>query len=204
MTNTFEKILKYFNKKIMLPQEVLETEQYSLLHISDTPSQIYKPLISLIEEIQPDTIVHSGDLADDIKLEMHPGELTRYSDTVAELLIPVIELTERLIVVPGNHDSTQAIQEISKSLDIIKPGSIVSIFDVTFGLSHDIKDLPGNAGFMLYGHNFEAPAADTPAIFLNGVMGINIILLPSCKVFSVPYPKGTDYYRKYNRCMKLT
>jgi hypothetical protein len=42
-----------------------------LLHISDTPSEIYPFIFKIIDVLKPKYIIHTGDLADNVKLEIN-------------------------------------------------------------------------------------------------------------------------------------
>lgn len=75
-----------------------------LLHISDTPSGIYGYLSRLLKRVNPSVVVHTGDLADDIKLELYPGEREHYRATVKKLL-NILQAPHRKVVLSlGNQD----------------------------------------------------------------------------------------------------
>ncbi len=202
MAIKLDRIIKYLKNEISIPREVVSSREYKVLHVSDTPSQIYRPIILLLQDLKPDMFIHTGDLADDIKLELNPGYGRLYARTVSPFLQRVKEIIPNTTVIPGNHDAVSFLKRIKPSLNILSPGT-TEIQNHTFGVAHDINDLPEEADFMLYGHNFELPGDRQKSVYLNGVISINIILLPSRQVFSIPYPRGTDHFRRYIKFRRL-
>lgn len=80
-----------------------------LLHLSDTPSQIYPELRRVIATLRPAYIVHTGDLVDNLKLELRPSLARRYDHELRQLFaIAEHSGASRVIVVFGNHDSRQS------------------------------------------------------------------------------------------------
>ncbi|HHI00115.1 MAG TPA: metallophosphoesterase, partial [Thermococcus litoralis] len=59
--------LPSFLRKRSLPKELLESGEAKIMHISDTPDNIYPFILNLIEKSRPDYIIHTGDLVDNIK-----------------------------------------------------------------------------------------------------------------------------------------
>ena len=49
-----------------------------LLHISDTPSEIYPYIFKIIDILKPQYIFHTGDLADNVKLEINKDRIKGY------------------------------------------------------------------------------------------------------------------------------
>lgn len=202
MKNTFNRMIKFLKNEIHIPPELKESREFKILHLSDTPSQIFGSLISLVKELNPDIIIHTGDLADDIKLEIHPGLGRLYARTIGPFLTALIQNIPDTIVIPGNHDDVSILKRIVPRVKILSPGTI-EIQNHIFGVAHNIEELPNKGQFMLYGHNFELPENPGNSIYLNGVISINIILFPSEKIFRINYPGGTDYLRKYRKLRRL-
>ncbi|CDF58680.1 metallophosphoesterase [Thermobrachium celere] len=69
--------LYYISGKIYIPSSLLKVRN-TILHISDTPSNIYPELIRLVKKLSPDYIIHTGDVVDNIKLELYPFKLKEY------------------------------------------------------------------------------------------------------------------------------
>ena len=67
-----DKCKRFFKRalgRVHLPEELKQTDEIILLHISDTPESIYPYLFKLIDNLAPDLIIHTGDLVDNFKLE---------------------------------------------------------------------------------------------------------------------------------------
>ena len=190
-------IIRFLGNGIHLPPRLLASEEFKVLHISDTPSAIYRAVIDMMERLRPDLIIHTGDLADDIKLGENPGCFDQYQCTAGPFLESLALGAPRLVVVPGNHDSVPFVESIVPTGSVVSPGSVIKAGEQAIGVAHCLADLPDGAGYNMYGHNFDVPVQAREAVFLNGVASINVILLPSGEVFRLPYPHGTNRYRKY-------
>ncbi|MFW5976685.1 MAG: metallophosphoesterase [Bacillota bacterium] len=194
----FKRFFKRVMGQVYIPEEVKETEETILLHISDTPENIYSYILTLINELSPDIIVHTGDLVDNYKLGLGLSEI-RYEKKVTELLQGLENCdSKRIYIIPGNHDSRQVLEKHTEKVIIKDEGSIINIEGQKVGMSHYLERLSLDTRVNLYGHNkkyFE----HKDIIFLNGILNINIILFPSLKIFFIPYPGGTGLARQYRR-----
>lgn len=189
--------------RLYVPPYLLNTNEKKVLHLSDTPTSLYPAINDLITSLKPDAIIHTGDLADDIKLEYNPNNLESYARAVKPFLEMMERCTaEQIFIVPGNHDNVQFLSQIVNKSKLIKEGEFIDIGRRTFGLAHKIKRLPHllqSTHFNLYGHNFKLPKENcSNTVYLNGIQNINVILLPSNNVIKIPYPWNTNHYRKMN------
>ncbi|WP_175058883.1 metallophosphoesterase [Thermococcus sp. 2319x1] len=186
--------LPSFLRRRGLPKELLESKEAKIMHISDTPDNIYSFILNLIEKSRPEYIIHTGDLVDNIKLERKPELKERYRERVKELLDILENSGADVYIVPGNEDSEEILKELVRKARIVKPGEIVKVDEVKLALAHDPSQLnpPKDVDFILYGHNFR-----TLRRGLNGVLNVNFILLGSKKVVRVKYPDGTNFERGY-------
>lgn len=187
----FWKALYHMTGKVYIPNEALDSS-LKILHISDTPSMIYRSIIRVIKRIQPDILVHTGDVVDDIKLEMLPQHIKKYRARARDFfhdLTPHVK--DRLIVVPGNHDSTKVLNVI-KGVEVYEEGSILYAYDMRIGLSHKPENLPDSCNYYMYGHcktNFN------DSKYLNGIDSMSVLKVQEDKVIKLFYPTGTDDYR---------
>lgn len=162
------------------------------MHISDTPRSVYKFLGELIAETQPDVIIHTGDLVDNLKLERKPWLKEKYAESLKKLSFIFGKSGALVYIVPGNEDDVELIKRIILNSILVKPGSVIKLYGLTFALSHkpeDIKEI--QADFKLYGHD--------PKCFegLNGIHSVNFIIIPEKKVVKINYPPGTNFDRGY-------
>lgn len=188
-------LLYYLFGRVYITQDVRRCDEDILLHISDTPSSFYPGLKLLIKELKPKYIVHTGDLVDNIKLELHPSKRDIYKKSV-NLLINILEnsFTDYIYLVLGNHDDYSIVKNFSKRSIIVEKSSIINIDNTTYNISHfsdEIIKMP--VKYNLYGHDLTIPSKiENDEIYLNGIEGINIIALKSKKIFVLPYPFGTN------------
>jgi predicted phosphodiesterase len=175
-----------------------EMQGKTLMHISDTPDSIFGELSRVIRLLKPDYIVHTGDLVDNIKLELYPGSLSQYKKKVKQLLDIMEKSTaQEVYIVLGNHDDEETIKKLCNRSHIIKGMEFVDIEGRSFALAHDPEDIRKEpADFNLLGHNLTQKSGSTGGrLYFNGITGINFIELDSMRCHSYPYPAGTDNYR---------
>ncbi|NPV88974.1 metallophosphoesterase [Coprothermobacteraceae bacterium] len=160
-----------------------------VMHISDTPSQIYGYIYRIVYKYQPQIVVHTGDLADEIKLEIRPNLVRRYRKVVPTFLKKLSSMSN-LVVVPGNHDDIDTLQLVD-DVTIVMSGETYRVNNVVFTLSHwYISDWKGD--YLLYGHNMQAGSLPGE---LNGVLSINLIDITTGKLEQLKYPYYTNNLR---------
>ena len=164
----------------------------NVLIVSDTPRRIYPWLKSTISRHEISTLIHLGDLADDIKLELAPHKRWIYIDALKTLKSILKGI--HLIVVAGNHDDERLIQEILETVPLPE-GSRVEINGKYLLLYHrppnPLPPLEGDE-LLLYGHTPEKLPGDKT---LN-VLANPYILLPDGSMVRINYPAGTNRERK--------
>lgn len=187
---------------IYVPRELREEEGEMILHLSDTPSTVYGALGRLVRTLSPRWIIHTGDLADDVKLELTPRELPRYRGKLRELKKALSDNGGRnLVLVTGNHDHQPTVRETFPESLIFSDRGRVELCGEVFNLSHD-RDGLGRPlqKYNLFGH---APAGERGqvegSIFLNGLSAIHVIIPALDKTFSLPYPGYVDDGRLVRR-----
>ncbi len=192
--------INYLYRGYFVPKELkeaMEAEEDLILHLSDTPSFAYRSVIRLIEALKPRIIIHTGDLADDIKLEIYPDLAHLYKEKALPFLrILEDSPAEEVYIVPGNHDLVELLRQESKRSRVVPEGTVIDIRGQKVGLAHCQEDLPPSSDYSLYGHNLDCPVDGNPCT-LNGCRNINIILYPSWRVYQIPYPVGTNHERQY-------
>lgn len=180
-----------------IPEELRQAKGPILLHISDTPEEIYSYIIKLVEILNPSFIVHTGDMVDNIKLELTPQRIQEYKNSLNKLISRLEESSKASIYyVMGNHDEEEIVKAISKKGIVMVEGHIM-IEGMRFYLNHYYQDKPHKAQYYLYGHSFEPHSYKTQGhVGLNGIQDINVIDLATEKIYTLPYPLGTNQYRK--------
>ncbi|PAB56815.1 metallophosphoesterase [Anaeromicrobium sediminis] len=193
-----KKIFSHIIGNIYIPKYILHINDPILLHISDTPTILYGPIKRLIHEINPTYIVHTGDLVDNIKLEIYPSKIASYSSSLPKL-INILESSKALEVYIGlgNHDKKEVVQNLCNRSILIDSCSKVNIRGISMNIGHFPKRVALNpTTFNLFGHSVEIKTHEKNGhIFLNGITGINIINLNTLDVHILSYPYGTDDIR---------
>lgn len=186
-----------------LPEELrrrLQSEGGALVvHISDTPWEIYPFLRRLLRQVRPKYTIHTGDLVDDVKLEYDPHKRNRWIDRARRLHDILVEDSERrVMIVPGNHDDPEQLLEIAGDL-YVEPG-VHEIGGRAFHLDHYGPNGEARAEFDLFGHAREPASGVTDrGRLLNGITEVSVIDLARGTVYPVPYPVDTDRYRLLER-----
>ena len=205
MTSVLKKVFKDFSSGISdfknryrLPEDFHSSNELKIMHISDTPESIYDHIYKMLNYSQPDVIIHTGDLVDNLKLEDFGDELLPlYQKKSAEFISNLEKLTAaRIIYVPGNHDNLSIIEKNKNRSEIMAEGSIIEFDGVKIGLAHYPKNLPQKADVNLFGHNQKQDFENNNK-YLNGILNINYLLLPSKIDYKVSYPWTVDQGRQY-------
>jgi 3',5'-cyclic AMP phosphodiesterase CpdA len=192
--------------RINIDQNSIDSNRTILLHISDTPSFIYPEIKRVIKLVNPDYIVHTGDIADNIKLGLHPSYMTRYMHEAKKILRILDDAKARRVYLTlGNHDNLDFISENSHSIKIIEDRTLLHIGDKDFAISHysdSLKDV--EADVYLYGHDLSIDSQTIDGrIHLNGISAIHLIDVETLEVTKLNYPMGTDQERMKRRKTKL-
>lgn len=184
-------VLYHFTGQILIP-ECVENMSVKIVHLSDTPSQVYKSIIRFVSKVQPDILVHTGDIADDIKLEIMPSLIESYRYSANYLLGQLTQhVKQKIIIVPGNHDNIEVL-DIRKNMFVYREGTIIDLHGISVGLAHKLDMLPSGCYYYLYGHD---RSAGYDGRYLNGIEYINLIDPANREVLKLRYPTGTDDYR---------
>ncbi|KAB3540988.1 metallophosphoesterase [Alkaliphilus pronyensis] len=180
-----------------IPEEFIkEAVGPMLIHISDTPSDIYTYIYRVIEKVKPKYIIHTGDLVDDIKLEILKGFKDEYYKN-AKKLIKRLDASDAITYYAlGNHDDHNIVTGLTDRGIVIEKAT-VEIESLIFHLNHYHEDNNEDKDFYLFGHGFyPAHYNGTDFIGLNGLLNINIIDLSTKKVYQLKYPIGTNRLRR--------
>jgi predicted phosphodiesterase len=172
-----------------------------ILHISDTPTCMYGYLARLLRRVNPSVVVHTGDLADNIKLEMYPNDAGRYRAAVKRLVDILAAPHRRAILALGNHDKRDLLPPIPSQCIICDNVMDTTLCGEKFRISHHIGFiLEKPARYNLFGHSPE-PASFTDEedrFFLNGIERMRLID-PEEGMTPFNYPSGTNEARLIRR-----
>jgi|LGOV01.1.fsa_nt_gb hypothetical protein len=193
--NKYNSIWRYLLGRIRIPDEVINRDEQIIMHISDTPRVIFKALDEIVGVIQPEYIVHTGDLVDNLKLEIFGGLEKVYLDRVEEIIQIVGKSKIKGYIALGNHDLDKIMSYSDNTLEITKGCHTISIGDINVAYDHYYTSDSG-ADFFLYGHDGYVSSHGNE---LNGIIAINIIFLKSNRIVTMDYPWGTYEQRMVKR-----
>ena len=125
-----------------------------VLHIGDTHSANYNTIQQLIETIQPNIIIHTGDLADELKAGRIEDVRPYWRATVPTLLKMLEQSSARVIIVPGNNDLEEELPLLAPTAEIVPKNTVLEIDAKRICLSHEVLKLDESipADYYLYGH----------------------------------------------------
>ena len=189
--NTWLPLYRRLVLGLSLPVDAEALRGKVALHFSDTPSTFYGVMRRLIRFFEPQCIVHTGDLADDVKLEIRPGELPLYRRKLMELTSELSSVQKsRIVLVTGNHDHEESVREFFPDSSVIIKSGRIEMCGLGFNLSHEPEGLQTPYGhFNLFGHApvpEEAPSQGQ--VFLNGLYAIHVLRVDTGEVLALEYP----------------
>lgn len=176
-----------------------------VLHISDTPSSIYGYLSRLLKRVNPSVVVHTGDLADDIKLELYPAEREHYRAAIRRLMNILQAPHRRVVLALGNHDERELLPWLSSDCKVCDGAEGISLLGASFRVSHYAEDLSEHpAQYNLFGHAATPPSYDDGEHhFLNGLEWMRLIDPRSGEIQLLRYPRGTDDARLMRKVKRV-
>jgi hypothetical protein len=176
-----------------------------VLHVSDTPSCLYGFLGRAIRTIRPSWIVHTGDLADEIKLELLPCCRPDYAARVRKLLQLLESSGAEVYLFMGNHDAADLVRSMVRRSRVFEGAGVVRAGELSLTAAHDVRDILENPGpINLFGHDRTLSSGSREGqLFLNGVEALHLISAATGRTLSVPYPWGTDDARLLRRGRRL-
>jgi len=190
------KILYYgIMSYIYVPERIKNIQEKKLLHISDTPTIFFDTLKKLLNDLSPHIIIHTGDMVDNIKLEIYKHLLPKYEQHLKNI-VDILENSsaEKIYICAGNHDNIEVIRKYIKRSSIVEECSKIEIFDKQATLSHyPMKVVENPSDYNFFGHDISLKNdMINNKVYLNGVSTINILTSETNRLFHLPYPKFVD------------
>lgn len=189
-----------FLGRVYIPREVYRIQRPIVMHISDTPEEIYPYLYEVVKRLKPEYLIHTGDLVDNIKLEIVSELEGKYHEALEGFIKSMDSLNiQNTYYVSGNHDQTEKIKNLGKNAVVLEEG-LITLEHRDFYLNHFFVEDRPRAHYYLYGHSFDPTShQENQEIRLNGLEAIHVISLKEGRVESIPYPLGTNGFRKMDR-----
>lgn len=191
--------------RLYIPPELSVSKEKRLLHISDTPVGFYSELKLLIEKLRPAYIVHTGDLSDNIKLQLYPTSICEHEKWIKRLAAILEGSGAEIVLALGNHDDFEIVSNNFKRSHIVRKAETIIIENLSFRVSHlpeGIVQAP--AQYNLFGHDLTIKTGCIDnRLYFNGISNINIIGLESGECTALCYPMGTNDARLGRRKVGL-
>ncbi|MFO8063049.1 MAG: metallophosphoesterase [Spirochaetota bacterium] len=181
-----------------ISSELSAAQRPLIIHVSDTPRLSYPFLYRIVRVLEPEYLIHTGDLVDDIKLEIRPQEIGSYRRELAKFL-GELERTpaRRIYLVPGNHDLRELLETYGPRCTTVAEHTTLEIEDLRVTVSHKYDAAHHDADVYLFGHTPSPRHHESgKTVCLNGISSISVIEVPSRRLHALPYPVGTDSVRK--------
>ena len=196
------KTLLYLSGRIYIPKDEIYKVGPRLLHISDTPSLLFSELARVIKRFEPDYIIHTGDLVDNIKLQLHPGAIRHYEREVLALLRTLNTSSAKKVYISlGNHDAAEYIKKKCGRIEVYEDYGQIEIEGVKIAFSHYANlILEKYADLYLFGHDLTTRSKhEEHRVLLNGISALHIIDLDNLDIKYYEYPWGIDDARLNKR-----
>jgi predicted phosphodiesterase len=164
-----------------------------ILHISDTPTNMYGYLARTLRRIDPSVAVHTGDLADDVKLGLYPSEAGRYAAAARRLLNILAAPHRKVILVLGNHDSADLLPPLPSGCVVYDGAAEIELFGADFRIAHHVeKIMEKPVQYNLYGHNLSRRSFvdGEGRYFFNGLELMRLIDPVAGEIKTLVYPRG--------------
>ena len=202
MERSIKRTVDFLIGKVYIDPKIKFDSGLKLLHISDTPSLFFSELARLIKIMKPDYIIHTGDLVDNIKLQLHPGAIKHYEREVLSL-IKILENSDAkgIYISLGNHDNGDYIRKITKKITVVDDYALIEIEGIPVAFAHYASQiLSKHATLYLFGHDLSTLSKQTEdQTILNGILNIYLIELETREIHYFDYPWGTDDARLNKR-----
>lgn len=197
MSKRFINLIKYLISAfgpVYAPKEIAGERGTKILHFGDVPTPCYPYFKRLIKKIRPDIIIHTGDMADELKVSRIPSDIPKYLKSLDKIITILKNSNAALYLVPGNNDLTGEIKEQAPFARYTEPDSVIEIEGVKLCLCHRVMDITGDAVYYFYGHG---PTGDdhsrrdnVPAkrAYFNTFFSPTVLVLPSHKIYYLKNP----------------
>lgn len=125
-----------------------------VLHIGDIDSSDYGYVKMLIKSIKPDVIIHTGDLADELKAGRIEAVRPYWRAAAKKLGKMMEESGAQVIIVPGNNDPEDELKALITTAQIVPRNAILEFSGKRVLLCHELNrmDETADADVFLYGH----------------------------------------------------
>ncbi len=125
-----------------------------VLHIGDTRAEHYSYYKRMISEFKPDIIIHTGDLADELKAGRIDADKLLWQQTVPDIIEIMRRSGARCIIVPGNNDIRDKLYTLAEGMEILPRNRVIDICGTKVCVNHEVMKIDEtlDVDIHLYGH----------------------------------------------------
>lgn len=150
-----------------------------------------------IKNIKGKKLLHTGDMADEVKVGRIPGTEYEYLTKIKVLIERMQQAgAERLIIVPGNNDLPEDIARLAPEAEIYPWNTPLTIDGVPCRVGHPVFKMTYDTYWSFYGHGFTketwSPEDNRPGqpCRFNVSYGSFVCCLSEGTFHYIPYPWG--------------
>ena len=140
-----------------LPEDIRQIRGSKLLCIGNTHSLLYPYYRKLFEEVEPDMILHTGNLAAEVKAGLFPGTGYEYVSKIKVLLDAMRASGARLLLVPGSNDLPDEIRRLCPNVEICNSDTDMILDGIQIKVGRQVAFTLRDKDWDFYGHG---PAGD--------------------------------------------
>lgn len=142
-----------YGEKISIPEGFSNITGKIILHIGDTLSKHYPFYRKLIEIVKPNIILHTGDMADEVKAGRIKSAAYEYRSKVEKLLGIMKASGARLMIVPGNNDLPDVIRELAPDAELYPQDAVIDFDGIQCRIGHAPLTMHHDMKWSFYGHS---------------------------------------------------
>jgi len=143
-----------YDKEIELPDWLPNIKGKKILHIGDTESWRYRFYRKLVSMIKPDIIIHTGDMADEVKAGRMTETAEEYKFKISEMCKILRDSGAEIIIVPGNNDIRDTITELLPEATVVCNDTALCLDGVECKVGHEVFKITFDKQWNFYGHGF--------------------------------------------------
>lgn len=191
---------EYFAKPwpyaLPLPEGIMQIRGSKLLYIGNTHSLLYPFYRKLIEEVKPDIILHTGNLAAEVQAGLLPEAGYEYVTKIKVLLDVMCASGARLIIAPGSHDLPGEIRRLCPHVEFCSPDTELVLEGVQVRVGRQASFLLCDKDWDFYSHGPTGAFLPLDSMgsghfcSFDANFGAYLFCLSEGKYFHIPTPAG--------------
>jgi predicted phosphodiesterase len=105
--------------------------------------------------VKPDVIIHTGDMADEVKVGRMPEVRDEYIEKIAEMAEILNDSgAEKIYIVPGNNDLPDEISRLVPTAQMMKNSWRIEVDGIEGRVGHQVTSINYDKQWAFYGHGY--------------------------------------------------